>query len=177
MFKGSPTLIQGFEIPFDGWLFLSILVIHVFCGIVCIIAGLVAMLSKKGIGGHSKAGAVYFWVLWIVFGTAILMAIARWEDDYHLFILGSITFMSAVIARKSVRKKWQHWPLFHICGMGTSYIFLLIAFYVDNGRFLPIWKDLSPLAYWLLPVAVGAPILIRALLKSPYSSKYFGLGD
>lgn len=45
MFGGSPTIIRGFEIPFDGWLFLAILGIHVFCGKVCAATGSVAMLS------------------------------------------------------------------------------------------------------------------------------------
>ena len=29
--------------------------------------------------------------------------------------------------------------------MGLSYILLLTAFYVDNGKSLPLWKDLLPL--------------------------------
>jgi len=27
-------------------------------------------------------------------------------------------------------------------GMSLSYVLMLIAFYVDNGKQLPIWKDL-----------------------------------
>ena len=30
----------------------------------------------------------------------------------------------------------------HITGMGTSYVLLLTAFYVDNGKNLPLWRDL-----------------------------------
>ncbi len=50
-------------------------------------------------------------------------------------------------------------------GMGLSYILLLTAFYVDNGPFLPLWRSLPALAYWLGPSMVGLPILVRALLK------------
>lgn len=173
MFQGKPTNIQGFEIPFDGRLFLTVLGIHVLFGIACVVAGLVAMLSRKWHGRHSNAGIVYYWALWGLFGTAALMVAARWVEDYHLLILGGISFASALVARRSVRLKWKHWPLFHITGMGTSYIFLLIAFYVDNGKFLPVWKSLPHIVYWLLPLLVGMPILIRALLMSPYSRKYF----
>lgn len=45
MFGGSPTIIQGFEISFDGWLFHIILGIHVFRGKFCAATGSVTMLS------------------------------------------------------------------------------------------------------------------------------------
>ena len=51
--------------------------------------------------------------------------------------------------------------------MGASYVLLLTAFYVDNGRSLPIWRDLPELAYWLLPGLVGAPFMAWALLRHP----------
>jgi hypothetical protein len=49
--------------------------------------------------------------------------------------------------------------------MGVSYILLLTAFYVDNGKSLPLWKELPPIAYWILPGAIGGPIIGRALLR------------
>ena len=48
--------------------------------------------------------------------------------------------------------------------MGLSYILMLVAFYVDNGKQLPLWKDLPHFTYWLIPMAVGIPLIIRALL-------------
>ena len=54
-----------------------------------------------------------------------------------------------------------------IAGMGLSYVLLLIAFYVDNGKQLPLWKDLPHFTYWLLPLAAGVPLIIRALLRHP----------
>jgi hypothetical protein len=41
--------------------------------------------------------------------------------------------------------------------MSASYVLLLTAFYVDNGKHLPVWRSLPHLAYWLLPSAVGLP--------------------
>jgi hypothetical protein len=52
-------------------------------------------------------------------------------------------------------------------GMGTSYILMLTAFYVDNGPNLPLWRELPPLAFWILPALIGAPILANALLRHP----------
>jgi hypothetical protein len=42
---------------------------------------------------------------------------------------------------------------------------LLTAFYVDNAKSLPVWKSLPHVAYWLLPSAVGLPIIPRALAR------------
>jgi len=38
---------------------------------------------------------------------------------------------------------------------------------VDNGHSLPLWKELPPIAYWLLPAAIGIPLIVRALLWHP----------
>jgi hypothetical protein len=46
-------------------------------------------------------------------------------------------------------------------------VVLLTAFYVDNGKNLPIWRALPTLAYWLAPAAVGVPIIVYAMLRHP----------
>jgi hypothetical protein len=55
------------------------------------------------------------------------------------------------------------WPPHHGIGMGGSYIALLTGFYVDNGPFLPLWKELPHVTYWLLPSIVGVPLIWFAL--------------
>jgi len=52
-------------------------------------------------------------------------------------------------------------------GHGLSYILMLVAFYVDNGKQLPLWKDLPHFMYWLIPIGVGTPLIVRALLWPP----------
>lgn len=173
MFRGAPTEIEGFVIPYDGTAFLVVLGIHVIAAIVCVVSGLWAMLSEKRKGAHTKSGSVYFWSLLVVFITATLIAIDRWQEDYHLFILAVVSFAAAFVGRMLVRKKGKLWPVVHISGMGLSYIFLLIAFYVDNGKFLPLWKELAPYWYWLLPLLIGIPLLVRTLVRHPLSRKYF----
>jgi hypothetical protein len=49
--------------------------------------------------------------------------------------------------------------------MSASYILLLTAFYVDNGKSIPGWRDLPIIAYWIVPVIVGIPMVIWALLR------------
>jgi hypothetical protein len=51
--------------------------------------------------------------------------------------------------------------------MGLSYILMITAFYVDNGQNLPLWKQLPPIAFWILPALIGVPILLNAYLRHP----------
>jgi hypothetical protein len=51
--------------------------------------------------------------------------------------------------------------------MGTSYILLLTAFYVVNGKSLPLWRALPSITYWFLPAAIGFPLIVRALVWHP----------
>ena len=126
-----------------------------------------AMFSPKCAGRHPRFGSVYYWCLCGLFVTAAGFAVVRWREDYPLLILGAAAFAGAHFARRARRKRWSGWRRLHIIGMGTSYISLLTAFYVDNGRSLPLWRELPPISYWLLPVAGGLPLSLRALLRSP----------
>ena len=91
----------------------------------------------------------------------------RWAENYHLVILGTLSFASAWLGRRVLRQRRPRWARLHITGMGLSYVLLLIAFYVDNGKQLPLWKDLPHFTYWLLPLVVGIPLIVRALLWHP----------
>jgi hypothetical protein len=102
-----------------------------------------------------------------VFVSATALSVLRWAENYHLFILGVLAFASAFVGRAARRQRWTGWLRLHITGMGLSYILLLTAFYVDNGKSLPLWKELPPIAYWLLPAAVGLPLIIRSLFRHP----------
>jgi hypothetical protein len=55
----------------------------------------------------------------------------------------------------------------HFAGMGLSYTLMLSAFYVDNGKHLPLWGELPQWSFWVLPVAVGATIIINVMLRHP----------
>ena len=166
------TVIAGIVIPSVSPAFLTIVGIHVAIALVCVIAGVVAMLSDKRPGKHPLAGKIYFWFLLGVFITATVLSVMRWEHNYHLFLLGLASFTTAWFGRTALIRRWRNWPRLHIVGMGSSYVFLLIAFYVDNGRNLPIWKDLPPISYWLLPTAIGVPIIARALLHHPLARSH-----
>jgi hypothetical protein len=170
--KESPISVGGIEIPSSTPLFLTLISIHVLAALFCVVAGVVAMLSAKQHGTHSKAGTTYYYGLLVVFITVIIIAAMRWQDDYHLFFLGLGSYSLAFIGRSAMRHKWAGWPYYHVTCMGFSYIILLTAFYVDNGRFLPIWKHLPVIIYWTLPGIVGIPIILRTLKRHPIVRAY-----
>lgn len=148
-------------------LFTAFLAPHILAGLTGVVSGLIAMLSRKQKGRHSKAGTVYFWALGVAAFTASILAFLQWKEDGYLFFLGALSFALALLGRYSLH--WRGWGPFrsHITGMGSSYIVMLIAFYMDNGKRLPIWKDLPDASYWLLPLGVGTPIIIWVLVRHP----------
>jgi hypothetical protein len=163
----SATVVLGIPIPSSDPVFLAIVGIHVLFGLAAVTIGAIAMLSKKMRGRHSSSGTVYFRCLFGVFVTMSALAFMRWAENYHLFILGVLSFAFAYFGRAAVRRRWRQWPRLHLTGMGASYILMLTAFYVDNGPNLPLWKELPEIAFWLLPGAIGIPLIVRALLRHP----------
>ena len=96
-----------------------------------------------------------------------MLSVSRWTEDYDLFGLGTASFVAASVGRHARRQRWRNWARFHVAGMGMSYIFLITAFYVDNGKSLPLWRDLPQVTFWIFPSAVGLPIILYALRRHP----------
>lgn len=161
------TEIFGVTIPSTSWIFLTVVGLHVIAGLVCVVAGIAAMLSQKRKGRHPASGTIYFWCLTVVFASAIALSIVRWAEDDHLSLLGALAVASASIGRSAIKRRCPGWVRLHIGGMGASYILLLTAFYVDNGKDLPVWRDLPVIAYWTAPAIIGIPIVVWALLRHP----------
>jgi hypothetical protein len=153
------VVVLGIPIPSSSPLFLSIVAVHVVAGLICTVAGIVAMLAVKRAGRHPAAGTVYYWSLVVVFVSMAALSILRWPHNTHLFMLGILSFAAGTIGRTARRRRWRGWLRLHIIGMASSYILLLTAFYVDNGPNLPLWRLLPTLAYWLLPSLVGLPLM------------------
>jgi len=164
----DPTVILGIEIPSSNPVFVGVIVaLHIPLGLACVVAGAVGMLSEKRRGRHSTAGKVYYWCLLALFASSTFLSVMRWAENYHLFIVGALSLASAWLGRKALRDRWKRWARLHITGMGLSYVLILIAFYVDNGKQLPLWKDLPHFMYWMLPLVAGIPLIVRALLTHP----------
>jgi hypothetical protein len=164
---GDTTIVAGIEIPSTSQVFPTIVGLHVLVASVAMVSGIVAMLSPKRAGRHPTFGAIYFWSLSLVFLSATVSSVMRWYENYHLFILGTLAFLAAIFARQAVRGRGSYWARVHITGMGASYILLLTAFYVDNGKVLRCGKNFLQSRIGFLPPAFAVPLIVRALLRHP----------
>jgi cobalamin synthase len=161
--------ILGDQVGSTAPVFLAFLAIHVLGGLTAVVTGAVAALARKGSPRHVRAGRWYYWAITVVFATATILAAMRWRQDYHLFIIGTVAFTAATIGYEH-RRRHRPGDTGHIIGMGVSYVAMLTAFYVDNGPHLPLWDRLPTLAFWLLPTAIGAPIIARAVIRARHTT-------
>ena len=163
----APITIAGIPIPSASPVFVAAVAVHIVAGLTAVITGIVAMLSNKGPGRHPSFGLWYYRSVVLTSITMAVLSAMRWADDYQLFILGTLALTAAVVGRQTAPSRSAGRTRLHVTAMGLSYVLLLTAFYVDNGPNLPLWRRLPHLTYWVLPILVGAPLIIRALLTHP----------
>lgn len=166
MTEGTVTII-GLPVPAVSPLLVGIVIVHTAVGLACVIAALIAMASTKGPGRHAWFGRIYYWTLAFISGSATVLAATRSSEDAHLFVLGALAFASGWLGLRVLRAARPHRLALHMLGMGTSFILLLTAFYVDNGRNLPMWRELPQLAFWLVPALIGVPIMAWTWRRHP----------
>ncbi len=82
--------IAGVEAPSDSPAFLPALCLHVPAGLVCVVTGVIAMLSETSLPTSA------FWDhlllgLSVVFTSATVLSVTRWAEDWRLFILGALS--------------------------------------------------------------------------------------
>lgn len=165
------TILFGIPVPSTNRLFLAIVVVHIMFGLICVLAGLTAMLSEKGGKSHSLAGKTYFWGMLLAFVTIAVLSVMRWPHNIHLLTIGTFAFALTFTGRRLAQTRASGWTRLHTLCMGLSYILLLTGFYVDNGKNLPFWKQFPQPFFWVFPSIVGLPIIAYAWLRHPLNKK------
>jgi hypothetical protein len=161
----TASRILGDQVGSTAPAFLAILAVHVLAGLTAVITGAIAALARKGSPRHIRAGRWYYRAITTVFASAAGLAAMRWSQDYYLLIIGAVAFTAAT-AGYLHRRLRRPGDTGHIAGMGIAYTAMLTAFYVDNGPHLPLSDRLPTLAFWLLPSAIAAPVITRALIRA-----------
>ena len=167
---GDTTIVFGVPVPSVDPLFLAVVRFHIVVGIVCVVAGIAAMLSQKRRGRHSTFGTIYFWSLAIVAGfgdgpvggavgrelSTVLsrLAVLDRRDD-------GADSLTATLARLGQAAHRRHGPVLHpdadriLCGQRQE----------------PAAVAGAPaMAFWVLPAGMGLPLMLYALLRHPLSS-------
>lgn len=168
----TTTDLFGIPVPSTDGVFLTVVVIHIFISLICVISGLIAMLTEKGGTKHSFSGRVYLWAMLSALITVVMLSIMRWPHNIHLLIIGVLASASAYLGYRLTRTARKHWTMLHTVLMSSSYIFLLTGFYVDNGKNLPFWRLFPQWFFWIFPAMVGIPIMIRVLKRHPLNQRH-----
>ncbi|MBX9851586.1 MAG: hypothetical protein K2X86_07480 [Cytophagaceae bacterium] len=166
------TILFGVPVPSDNKVFLTFIVAHIILGLICVLAGLLAILINKITKIHKYAGKVYFFGYSFLFITIIITSIMRWPHNIHLLSIGSFGYSLAFIGRHMAQNHPKNWTRFHTALMGLSYVFLLAGFYVDNGRHLPFWNKFSRWQLFIFPFVIGVPIIIYKLFRHPLNKTH-----
>jgi len=114
------TVVLGIEVPSTDPAFLAIVAMHIVVGLICVVVGAIGMLSPKRPGRHPLIGTIYYWCLSAVFVSATALSMMRWAEDYHLFVLGALSFVAASLGRTARRRLLPEWVSIHIIAMGLS---------------------------------------------------------
>ena len=150
---------------FESSAFFPVLGVHILAGLVCVVTGIMSMLSEKRAGLHPRCGTIYHWGLAVLVTSAGVLAAAHWSDDGLLLVLGVVSFSASWLGRIAGRRNWQTCIGTHIISMGCSFIAMLTALCVEEGESLPGLSALPHLIVWFLPALVGTPLIIRALVR------------
>jgi hypothetical protein len=163
--------VDGIGMLFKSSAFFPMLGVHILAGLVCVVTGIVAIASGKRAGLHPICGTIYHWSLAVLVISAGFLAAARWIDDRVLFVLGVISFVASSVGRSTRTRRRQTWVGTHIISMGCSFIVMLTAFCVEEGKSLPGLSELPRLTYWFLPTLVGTPLIMRRLFRHRMSRR------
>jgi uncharacterized membrane protein len=171
---GNVAATPGFTraIAGTGAVFVVFLIPHILAGLTAAAVGAAVMVSPKGTRRHVRMGTVYFWAMAALVVTAAGLTAIRGPRDLPVFGLGLLALALAGAGRHARRHPGTRNPgtrnrgtQTHILAMTSSYTVMLTAFYVDNGKNLPLADRLPGIAYWLLPAVIAAPLIVRSLRR------------
>jgi hypothetical protein len=124
------------------------------------------MSAKKRRGTHTKWGELYHASYVVIFITAIILSILRWEEIAYLFYVALFSYSFAIYGYLARKRRWKNWIHHHIRGMLGSYIGAVTALLVNVGGMIPLLTLLPKLWFWFLPTIVGAPLIYIVGQKS-----------
>ncbi len=162
---------SAFGLPLS---FVLPLIVHIWAGLTTGVTGIVAFSMPKCLRRHHRWGQSYLLAYTVVFLTATILSVQRWQADAYLFFLALTGYgfaLGGYAARRLRRASWlmrvfgKQWVIVHIVGMIGSYVVLWTAFFVDNAHFFPGLNRLPSLVFWVLPIMISLPFIVLSVSR------------
>jgi len=134
-----------------------ILVLHVASGAVALALGPLALLqATRRRHGVARLGAVYHWTVLIVCATATVVSALAFARLWWLVPIAVLSYGLALAGYLGSRRHWPLWMRAH--AWGGSYIALITALLVVS---VPSGSPVLQTVAWILPAAIGIPLIVR----------------
>jgi hypothetical protein len=143
--------------------FSLLLIVHITAGTLCLFVGAIAMFSRKRKGVHTNIGEVYHFGYIIIFLTAVAMSIMMWSQLQYLFYIALFSYAQALYGYLARKLRWNNWLRKHISGMLGSYIGIITAVLVVNGKPFTSLTGIPQLFLWFIPAIIGTPCIILTI--------------
>lgn len=117
---------------------------HVALGIICLISGIIPMVSKKGGKLHRQVGKLFFWSMFGIFITALLL-LFLYRFNFFLLVIAVFSFYQCftgyrvLYRKKPGEQNWIDWTGASITLIaGLSFLYLGVTRYLASGSMDPL---------------------------------------
>ena len=143
------------------------LVWHISAGIVCMIAGLLALFQRNQKELRAIGSKIYCIAYTVLFVTTMALAIINWESSVYLLLISGLSFAIAVYGYIAWKKHENNWRIKQISGVIASYSGVVTAVLITAALGLS-HSSLSMLFLWLVSTIIGGIIILWMMNKGDF---------
>jgi hypothetical protein len=147
------------------------LVIHITAGASGLVLGPILALAAKRPGPHTRLGDVYHWTFFVLFVTAVALAILNWGEVWWLALVGVFSYAFALRGWLAAKRRRPGWIAAHVSGMGGSYIAMTTALLVVNWENITGAGGLESALPWFVPTLIGTPLIAYTIAEIARGSR------
>jgi hypothetical protein len=141
--------------------------LHIISGAAALALGVLALIgAARRQSSRDLLLAAYLWAVLATCLTAILLSALDWSRLWWIVPLAVVSYLLALVGYLAVRRGWAQWIAAH--GLGGSYIALVTALLVVSAGDI---STTAEIVAWILPAAVGVPLIFRAHTGDRASAK------
>jgi hypothetical protein len=97
----------------------------------------------------------------VVCASALPLSVNDWRENWFFVGIAVFSFSFALKGYRAFWRRGPGWMVEHLTGMGGSYIAMATAFSIQVAKYLPLHDRIPGFVWWVLPTAVGSPLLSK----------------